>query len=96
MREALRTGRPCRGWLLVFDNAEELDTVRPFFPSGGPGRILVTSRNAQWSRAARRVEVDVSAEAARPRLTTARPHDLPYHRPPPCDGRDSRASRGVR
>ncbi|MDT0547767.1 hypothetical protein [Streptomyces lonegramiae] len=57
--EALRTGRPYRDWLLVFDNAEELETVRPFFPSGGLGRILVTSRNAQWFRAARTVEVDV-------------------------------------
>lgn len=73
MLEPLRTGRPCCDWLLVFDNAEELDTVCPFFPSVGPDHILVTSRNAQWPRAARRVEVDVSAEAARPQLTAARP-----------------------
>ena len=72
MLEALRTGRPCCGWLLVFDNAGELDPVRPFFPSGSPDRILLTSRNTQWSRAASRVEVDVSTEAARPRLTAAR------------------------
>ncbi|MFD8378577.1 FxSxx-COOH system tetratricopeptide repeat protein [Streptomyces sp. NPDC059679] len=75
--EALRTGRPCRDWLLVFDNAEELDTVRPFFPNGGPGRILVTSRNAQWSRAARTVEVDVFDRAESIELLRRRGPELP-------------------
>ncbi|MDX3228949.1 FxSxx-COOH system tetratricopeptide repeat protein [Streptomyces sp. ME19-01-6] len=75
--EALRTGRPCRDWLLVFDNAEELDTVRPFFPNGGPGRILVTSRNAQWSRAARTVEVDVFDREESIELLRRRGPELP-------------------
>ncbi|MFD8870234.1 FxSxx-COOH system tetratricopeptide repeat protein [Streptomyces sp. NPDC059590] len=76
--EALRTGRPCRDWLLVFDNAEELETVRPFFPSGGPGRILVTSRNAQWSRAARTVEVDVFDREESIELLLRRGPELPH------------------
>ncbi|RKN12524.1 FxSxx-COOH system tetratricopeptide repeat protein [Streptomyces radicis] len=59
--EALRTGRPYRNWLLVFDNAEDVEAVRRFFPAGGTGRILVTSRNARWAQAARTVEVDVFA-----------------------------------
>ncbi|MEU1786067.1 FxSxx-COOH system tetratricopeptide repeat protein [Streptomyces sparsogenes] len=75
--EALRTGRPCRDWLLVFDNAEELETVRPFFPTGGPGRILVTSRNAQWSRAARTVEVDVFDREESIELLRRRGPELP-------------------
>lgn len=75
--DALRTGRPCRNWLLVFDNAEELDTVRPFFPAGGPGRILVTSRNAQWSRAARTVEVDVFEREESIQLLLRRGPELP-------------------
>ncbi|MCO8305009.1 FxSxx-COOH system tetratricopeptide repeat protein [Streptomyces sp. RKCA744] len=75
--DALRTGRPCRDWLLVFDNAEELETVRPFFPSGGPGRILVTSRNAQWSRAARTVEVDVFEREESIELLRRRGPELP-------------------
>ncbi|MFS7872232.1 FxSxx-COOH system tetratricopeptide repeat protein [Streptomyces asiaticus] len=75
--DALRTGRPCRNWLLVFDNAEELDTVRPFFPAGGPGRILVTSRNAQWSRAARTVEVDVFEREESIELLRRRGPELP-------------------
>ncbi|MFF3500057.1 FxSxx-COOH system tetratricopeptide repeat protein [Streptomyces sp. NPDC003247] len=56
---ALRMGRPYRRWLLVFDNAEHPETVRQFFPTGGTGRILVTSRNAQWGRIAQTVDIDV-------------------------------------
>lgn len=74
---ALRTGRPRKDWLLVFDNAEDLETVRQYFPSGGPGRILVTSRNAQWSRAARTVEVDVFERAESVELLRRRGPELP-------------------
>ncbi|WP_307781846.1 FxSxx-COOH system tetratricopeptide repeat protein [Streptomyces sp. MBT65] len=56
---ALRTGRPYHRWLLVFDNAEDPEVVRQFFPLGGPGKILVTSRNPQWGRIARTVDIDV-------------------------------------
>lgn len=61
--EALRLGEPYRNWLLVFDNAESPETVMPFFPRGGTGRILVTSRNGQWVNMARTIEVDVFARA---------------------------------
>ncbi|MFE5892921.1 FxSxx-COOH system tetratricopeptide repeat protein [Streptomyces sp. NPDC056462] len=61
--EALRLGEPYRNWLLVFDNAESPETVTPFFPQGGTGRILVTSRNGQWVNMARTIEVDVFARA---------------------------------
>ncbi|WP_159072272.1 FxSxx-COOH system tetratricopeptide repeat protein [Streptomyces sp. CMB-StM0423] len=59
--EALRLGEPYRNWLLVFDNAENPESVLPFFPQGGTGRILVTSRNGQWVNMARTIEVDVFA-----------------------------------
>jgi tetratricopeptide (TPR) repeat protein len=59
VREALRTGRPYRRWLLVFDAAETPESVRPFFPSNGPGEILITSRNADWAGVARPLELAV-------------------------------------
>ncbi|MEU6374311.1 FxSxx-COOH system tetratricopeptide repeat protein [Streptomyces sp. NPDC046909] len=57
--EALRVGVPYANWLLVFDNAESPEAVRQFFPAGGPGNILITSRNPQWASIARPLEVDV-------------------------------------
>ncbi|MBP0448887.1 tetratricopeptide repeat protein [Kitasatospora sp. RG8] len=57
-REALGRGIPSTHWLLVFDNADEPADLRPYFPDG-PGRILVTSRNLGWTRAASALEVDV-------------------------------------
>jgi tetratricopeptide (TPR) repeat protein len=57
--EALRRGTPYANWLLIFDNAEDPEVVRNYFPMGAPGSILVTSRNQQWEQAARSLEVDV-------------------------------------
>jgi hypothetical protein len=57
--EALRAGDLWQRWLLVFDNAEVVWDVEPFFPLSGPGRVLVTSRNTQWAHVARALEVDV-------------------------------------
>ncbi|MEU3249535.1 FxSxx-COOH system tetratricopeptide repeat protein [Streptomyces sp. NPDC006997] len=59
VREALRAGDLRQRWLLVFDGAEDVETVRPFLPLGGPGAVLVTSRSPQWAHVARTVEVDV-------------------------------------
>ncbi|MFI0237661.1 FxSxx-COOH system tetratricopeptide repeat protein [Streptomyces sp. NPDC016845] len=56
--ETLRTGELWQRWLLIFDNADAVQDVQPFFPLSGPGRVLVTSRNKQWSHVARAVEVD--------------------------------------
>ncbi|GAA3208395.1 FxSxx-COOH system tetratricopeptide repeat protein [Dactylosporangium siamense] len=57
--EALRRGQPTANWLLVFDNAEDPEDVEPFFPKGGTGRIVVTSRNSQWREKANSLPVDV-------------------------------------
>ncbi|MFJ5059740.1 FxSxx-COOH system tetratricopeptide repeat protein [Streptomyces nigra] len=57
--EALRIGKPYSNWLLVFDNAESPKAVQQFFPPGGHGNILITSRNPQWASAAKPLEVDV-------------------------------------
>jgi tetratricopeptide (TPR) repeat protein len=57
--EALRLGQPHRRWILVFDAAESPETIRHFFPTNGPGKILVTSRNPEWASVARPLEVAV-------------------------------------
>lgn len=57
--EALRKGRPYSNWLLVFDNAEQPEDVERFFPKGGTGSIVVTSRNKRWRDFADSLPVDV-------------------------------------
>jgi tetratricopeptide (TPR) repeat protein len=59
VREALRLGQPFGRWLLVFDSAARPEIVHPFFPRGGPGEILITSRNTDWSHYARTLKVSV-------------------------------------
>jgi MinD-like ATPase involved in chromosome partitioning or flagellar assembly len=59
-REALRRGVPYAHWLLIFDNADDPQELEPFLP-GGPGHVLVTSRNPAWSRVADPLEIDVFA-----------------------------------
>ncbi|MFF8026401.1 FxSxx-COOH system tetratricopeptide repeat protein [Streptomyces sp. NPDC007896] len=59
VREALREGRPYSRWLLIFDNADSPERVRDYFPTGGSGTILVTSRNRRWSVVGPSLEVDV-------------------------------------
>ncbi|MBT2420240.1 tetratricopeptide repeat protein [Streptomyces sp. ISL-22] len=75
--EALRVGEPYSNWLLVFDNAEDPHEVRQFFPNDGPGRVLVTSRNAQWSSLANSLEVDVFAREESVALIKRRSPDIP-------------------
>ncbi|MFC1429807.1 FxSxx-COOH system tetratricopeptide repeat protein [Streptacidiphilus sp. N1-3] len=47
-------------WLLVFDNAEEPAALAPHLP-GGPGHVLITSRNPRWLTYAKPLDVDVFA-----------------------------------
>ena len=54
LRELRKPGR----WLLIFDNAESPEDVRPWLP-GGNGHVLITSREHQWAELAAPVEIDV-------------------------------------
>jgi hypothetical protein len=45
------------GWLLIFDNADDLAMVQGFLPSGGKGHILLTTRAHATGRLAQRIEV---------------------------------------
>jgi hypothetical protein len=76
VRAALRAGAPYSNWLLVFDNAETLETVQDYFPEAGTGKVLVTSRNQEWSRVAETLEVDVFAREESIRLLQRRNPEL--------------------
>ncbi|MFJ3202745.1 FxSxx-COOH system tetratricopeptide repeat protein [Streptomyces sp. NPDC086989] len=78
VREALRTGRPHDNWLLVFDNAEDIETVRGYFPTGGPGKIIVTSRNRDWERVASPLTVNVFEREESIALLQRRARDLSH------------------
>ncbi|GAB6041644.1 hypothetical protein JCM17961_23190 [Endothiovibrio diazotrophicus] len=46
-------------WLLIFDNAEHPDSLRPFLPQSKTGNIIITSRFRSWGDVAQSVRVDV-------------------------------------
>ncbi|MEO3810176.1 FxSxx-COOH system tetratricopeptide repeat protein [Sphaerisporangium sp. B11E5] len=56
--EALRVLGTATPWLLVFDNAEQPETLQDFLPHG-EGRVLVTSRHERWGEVASTLEVGV-------------------------------------
>ncbi|WP_051945175.1 FxSxx-COOH system tetratricopeptide repeat protein [Streptacidiphilus rugosus] len=60
VKETLRLGMhpKAKRWLLIFDNADDPSQIVQFFP-GGPGDVLVTSRNQAWVSHAEALEVDV-------------------------------------
>ncbi|MGR6967097.1 FxSxx-COOH system tetratricopeptide repeat protein [Geodermatophilus sp. URMC 61] len=58
-------------WLLVFDNAERPADIAAYRP-GGPGHLLITSRNPGWGALGGRLEVDVLARAETIALLRAR------------------------
>ncbi|MEV0634041.1 FxSxx-COOH system tetratricopeptide repeat protein [Streptomyces sp. NPDC050619] len=74
--EALRTGRPFDNWLLVFDNAEDIEAVRGYFPHNGPGKVVVTSRNRGWERVATSLPVNVFERDESIELLQKRAKDL--------------------
>ncbi|SCF39764.1 FxSxx-COOH system tetratricopeptide repeat protein [Micromonospora mirobrigensis] len=57
--QALGRGRPHERWLVVFDNAEELEHIEQFLPQGPTGHVLLTSRNRAWGERANPIQVDV-------------------------------------
>jgi tetratricopeptide (TPR) repeat protein len=46
------------GWLLIFDNANDLTMIRDFLPAGGRGHILLTTRSQVTGSIARRIDVE--------------------------------------
>ena len=60
--DSLRRGDPYSRWLLIFDNADQPETLRDLMPVG-PGDVLVTSRNHRWQGIVDTVEVNVFTRA---------------------------------
>jgi hypothetical protein len=58
----LRELRQRDGWLLVFDNAVEPDSIREWLPSGN-GHVLITSRRPRWGDKASTLKIDVLTRA---------------------------------
>jgi tetratricopeptide (TPR) repeat protein len=46
-----------RGWLLIFDNAVDANSIHNCLPSGGIGHIIITSRNPNWAGVAKPLSV---------------------------------------
>jgi tetratricopeptide (TPR) repeat protein len=48
-----------KGWLLIFDNAEQPEDLKDYLPQVGSGHIIVTSRNTNWRRIGETLPVEV-------------------------------------
>ncbi|WP_433210482.1 FxSxx-COOH system tetratricopeptide repeat protein [Dactylosporangium sp. CS-047395] len=55
---ALRQGDRLRRWLVIFDNPDDPESIAEFLPAG-PGDVIVTTRNPDWTQRAERIEVGV-------------------------------------
>ena len=63
--DVLGQASPMPRWLLIYDNAEDIEEIEPYLPTGN-GHLLITSRNRAWSeqsRASLLVEVFTRAES---------------------------------
>lgn len=84
MLQALR--RTDLRWLLIMDNADEVEGVLPYVPDG-KGHVVITSRNLQWVERATTIPVDVFKRAESIQHLTERCRPCASTRPtgsPPC------------
>jgi tetratricopeptide (TPR) repeat protein len=56
---ALRRSERYSRTLVIFDNADEPEKIKRFIPNGPRNRVLITSRNRDWARVARVIDIDV-------------------------------------
>jgi tetratricopeptide (TPR) repeat protein len=55
--QTLSEGLPDKRWLLIYDNAEDVEQLTPLLPGGG-GHVLITSQNRQWQDIGTSLEVE--------------------------------------
>ncbi|MGW4791362.1 FxSxx-COOH system tetratricopeptide repeat protein [Nonomuraea sp. NPDC004297] len=74
--DTLRRGVPYTKWLLIFDNADEVDEINAIAPRG-PGHVLITSRNHSWQGVVDTLAVDVFPRSESVEFLTKRvPHGI--------------------
>ncbi|MBB2944661.1 hypothetical protein FB565_004394 [Actinoplanes lutulentus] len=61
--QKLERGDVVDRWLVVFDNAEDIEKVKPYLASGPGGHVLITARNRQWSEHQATIQMDVFQRA---------------------------------
>lgn len=47
-------------WLLLYDNVEDWETIKPYWPSGQNGSILITSQNLELVQISEGFEINLS------------------------------------
>ena len=52
-----------KGWLLIFDNAEDQKSIGAYLPRHRQGHVIITSRNQAWGSLARTLPVEVMTHA---------------------------------
>ena len=55
--QTLSEGLHDKRWLLIYDNAEDVEELTRLLPAGG-GHVLITSRNEQWQDVGTSLEVE--------------------------------------
>lgn len=78
VHNALRTAG---GWLLIFDNADDVEDIAPWVPSGPvsegtPGHVIVTTRRRGFRRLGAVLDLDVIEMAAAVRMLHGRVPDI--------------------
>jgi tetratricopeptide (TPR) repeat protein len=69
------------GWLLIFDNVDEISTIKPWLPvvplpPGTPGHVILTTRRGGFGELGEVFDVDVLDPEAAVDLMSARVHNI--------------------
>ncbi|MFI6641302.1 FxSxx-COOH system tetratricopeptide repeat protein [Streptomyces sp. NPDC050504] len=71
VQETLRTGRPHRNWLLIFDGADSVEGIEDLVPDG-PGHVLITTLTRDWAASSRTEEIEIQPFERRESVAFAR------------------------
>ncbi len=69
--EALRLGTPSPRWIIIFDNTDDPEKIRPLIPTGA-GDVILTTPGQEWSRQAWTLDINVFDRSESVTLLTRR------------------------